>query len=75
MINKEVKDKSKYTKEYGAGAASVLRLCEAVGIKISNHAMITDSWFGVIRCVLGLSKLGLQAITIIKDGATCYYKQ
>ena len=56
---KSVKDKRKYTKEYGAGAASVLRLCEASGIEGSNRAMIADSWFGVIRCVLEMYKLGL----------------
>ena len=30
--------------------------------------MITDSWFVGIRCVLGMSKLVLQAITMIKTG-------
>ena len=73
--SKEVNDKRKYTKEYGAGAASVLRLCEAAGIEGSNHAMIVDSWFGSMRCVQALSKLGLQAITMIKTGTAGYCKQ
>ena len=37
--------------------------------------MIADSWFGGIRCLLGLSKLGLQAITMIKTGTARYCKQ
>ena len=37
--------------------------------------MIADSWFGGIRCLLGLSKLGLQAITMIKTGTAGYRKQ
>ena len=63
-----MKDKRKYTKEYGAGAASVLRLYESSGIEDSNCAVIADIWFRGIRCVLGMSKLDLQAITIIKTG-------
>ena len=61
MIRKEVKNKREYTKEYGAGAASVLRLCEASYIEGRNRAVTADSWFGGIRCVIGLSKLGLQS--------------
>ena len=37
--------------------------------------MIADSWFGGIRCVLGLSKLGLQDITMIKTGTAGYRKR
>ena len=66
MISKELNDKSKYNKEYGADAASVLHLCEASGIKVSNRDVIADSWFGGIMCVIGLSKLDLQAIKMIK---------
>ena len=58
---KEVNDKIKYTKEYSAGAASFLRLCEASDIEGRNRAVTADSWFGGIRCVIGLSKLGLQS--------------
>ena len=64
--SKEVKNKRKYNKEHGAGAASVLSLCEASGIEGSNCSMISYSWFGGIGCILGLSKLGLQDITTIK---------
>ena len=68
MISKEIKYKRSYTKEYGAGAASFLRLCEASDIEGRNRAVTADSWFGGIRCVIGLSKskLSLQAITRIK---------
>ena len=68
MRRKEVNYKRKYTKEYGAGADYVLCLCEASGIERSNCVVIADSWFGGIRCVIGLSKLGLQDITMIKTG-------
>ena len=37
--------------------------------------MVADSWFVGIRCVLGLSKLGLQAINIIKTVTAGYCKQ
>ena len=37
--------------------------------------MVADSWFGGIRCALGMSKLGLQAITMIKTGTAGYRKQ
>ena len=37
--------------------------------------MIADSWFGGIRCVLGLYKLGFQAIKIIKTGTAGYRKR
>ena len=40
-----------------------------------NCAVIEYSWFGVIKCVIGLSKLVLQAITMIKTGTAGYYKQ
>ena len=73
--SKEVNEKSKYIKSYSAGAASVLHLCEASGIKGSNRDVIADSWFGGIRCVLGLSKLGFQAITMIKTVNVGYCKQ
>ena len=71
----KVNNKSKYTKEYGTGAACVLRLCEYPGIEGRNSAVISGSWFGDIMCVIGLSKLGLQAITMIKTGTGGYYKQ
>ena len=45
--SKEVNDKGKYTKEYGASAASVLRLCEASGIEAAT--------------VLSLQIVGLEA--------------
>ena len=45
------------------------------GIEGSNHAVIVDSWFGYIKCVLGISKFGFQAITMIKTGTKGYYKQ
>ena len=54
MRRKEVNNKSKYTKEYGSGAASVLCLCEAYGIYCINYAVISYRWFGGISCVLGL---------------------
>ena len=73
--SKEVKDKSKYTKEYGSGAASFLRLCESTGIEGINRAVIADIWFGDITCVLGLSKLGLQSIKTIKTRTVGYCKQ
>ena len=75
MISKRVNDQRKYTNKYGAGAASVLRLCEASGIEGSNRAMIADSWFGGIRCVLGLYKFVLQDIIIIKNRISGYCKQ
>ena len=48
MRSKEVNNKMKYTKEYGAGAASVLCLCESSGIEGSNRAVIADSLFGCV---------------------------
>ena len=66
MRSKEVNDKNKYNKEYGAGATSILHLCEGSVIKGSNRAVNADIWFGGISCVLGLSKLSLQAITMIQ---------
>ena len=77
VIIKEVNDKRKYTKEYGdgAGASSVLSLFKASGIESSNHSVIADIWFGGIRCVIGLSKLVLQAITNIKTVTAGYCKQ
>ena len=68
VTSKEVNNKSKYTKEYGAGGASVLRLCEDFGIEGSNRSVIADIWIGGIWCVLRLTKLGLQAIKMIKTG-------
>ena len=41
--SKEINKKSKHTKEYGTGAASVLHLCEAFGIEGRNRALITGS--------------------------------
>ena len=73
--SKEVNNKGKYTKEYGSGAASVLLLCEASGTEGRNRAVISDSRFVGIMCVLGLFKLGLQAITIIKTVTEDYCKQ
>ena len=61
-------DKMKYTKENCAGAASVLCLCKASCIEVSNRAV--DSWFVGIMCVLGLYKLGWQYITMIKTVTT-----
>ena len=69
--SKKVNNNRKYTKEYGDGAACVLHLCEASGIEGSNHGESGDSWFVGIRCVLGLSKLGLQDITMIKTATVC----
>ena len=66
MRSKAVNEKIKYTKEYAAAAAYVLYLCEASGIEGSNCAIIADSWFGVIRFVLGISKLVFQDIMMIK---------
>ena len=37
--------------------------------------MIADSWFAGIRCVMGLSKLGLRDTTTIKTGTAGYRKQ
>ena len=45
------------------------------GIEGSNHAVIVDSWFGYIKCVLGISKFGFQAITMIKTVNVGYCKQ
>ena len=75
MIRKEVNKKYIYTKEFGDGAVSVLRLCEAAGTEVRNCAVITDSWFGGIMYVLGMSKLGLQTITMIKSGTAGYCKK
>ena len=66
--SEEVNNKRKYTKEFGAGAFSVLRLCEYYSIEGINRAVIEDIFSGGIRCVLRLSKLVLKAITIIKTG-------
>ena len=75
MISKEIKYKRSYTKEYGAGAASFLRLCEAFRIEGINRVVIADSWCGGIRCVLVLSKLGFQYITMIKTGTAGYCRK
>ena len=70
--SKKVNDKKKYTNKYGAGAAFFLRLCEDAGIEGSNRFVIVDSWFIGIRYVIGLSKLGFRAITMIKTGTAGY---
>ena len=75
MISKEVNFKSTYNNKYGAGATSVLRLCEAAGIEVRNRAVFAYSWFGGIRYVLGMSKLGLQAIIMIETVTAGYCKQ
>ena len=36
--------------------------------------MIADSWFRGMRCVIGMSKLGFKATTMIKTITTIYYK-
>ena len=58
MRIKEVNKKRKFTKEYGVGSAYLIRLYEAAGIEGSKHAMIADSSFGGIICVLGMYNLG-----------------
>ena len=64
----------KYTKEYGAGAACVLRLCEASGIQGSERIVVCDSWFEGIRLPLGLRKIGLHSISMIKTCSSGYCK-
>ena len=54
--------------------ACVLRLREADGIEVSNRSVIADSWFEGIRYILGMYKLVLQAIAMIKTGTVGYCK-
>eukprot|EP00957_Ditylum_brightwellii_P060292 4579080-Ditylum_brightwellii.AAC.1 len=56
----------KYTKEYGAGSASILCLAEKPGITGANHIVIADSWFGGVRLPPGLKKIGLHNISMTK---------
>ena len=74
VCNAKYNKTRKYAKEYGAGAACVLHLCEESGIQGSEQIVVCDSWFGGIRLPLGLRKIGLHSISMIKTGSSGYCK-
>eukprot|EP00957_Ditylum_brightwellii_P001586 124301-Ditylum_brightwellii.AAC.1 len=69
----QINDSCKYTKEYGAGAASVLRLAEKSDITGTHCVVIADSWFGGVRLPPGLRKIGLHNISVIKTGSAGFH--
>ena len=73
--SKQINDSHKYTKEYGAGAASVLHLAEKSGITGIDCVVIADSWFGGVRLPPGLRKMGLHNISMIKTGSAGFCKE
>ena len=57
-----------YTREYGAAAAVVLRLCVKAGIEGTNRIVIADSWFANMSLLKGLRLKGLHLLGQIKQG-------
>lgn len=62
----------KYTKQYGAGAAACMRLCEAAEIDGSGRIVTADSWFANLRLARGLRKVGMHGRLMIKGGHSGY---
>ena len=62
-----------YVKEYGATCATTLRLAES--IKSSGRIVIGDSWFGSVKTVVQLRKIGLYAIMLVKTAHALFPKE
>ena len=62
----------KYTKEYGAGAASAMCLIEKEKLDGTSRVLTADSWFANLRMAQGLQMLGTHGRLLIKGGHAGY---
>jgi len=70
----EADHKKEFFTEYGASAATTLRLCKR--FKGGGHVVVGDSWFGSRKTVEALlTELGLYSILCIKNGFRGYPKK
>eukprot|EP00957_Ditylum_brightwellii_P109107 8323846-Ditylum_brightwellii.AAC.1 len=75
VCGKKHNNERRYTKEYGAGAAVVLQLCEAAGIQGTNRVVMANLWFGGIHLPKDLMTIGLHNISNIKLGSVVFCKK